>query len=65
MRTDFSSMTREILNAYDISEATLAKMLGISQPRVHRIKKGDVKDPAFSVGKAINRLYDDRPMVTE
>ena len=50
METDFASVTRSVLKAYAYSEADLARELGVSQPTVHRIKTGAVKNPGFATG---------------
>lgn len=62
MDTNFSQITEAVLTAYSLSEAQLAKQLGVSQPTVHRIKKGEVKDPGYSTGRALVELYRARPI---
>ena len=62
MEPNFSDMTQAVLGAYGYSEADLAKELAVSQPTVHRIKTGGVKNPGFSTGSLIIQLYDNRPM---
>lgn len=61
MEPNFSSMTQAILSAYGYSEAELAKELQVSQPTVHRIKTGEVKNPGFTTGQALISLYEARP----
>lgn len=61
MELNFSNITEAVLDAYSLSEAQLAKQLGVSQPTIHRIKKGEVKDPGYSLGKGLVELYRSRP----
>lgn len=61
MDRDFASMTSAVLESYGYSENDLAKVLGTSQPTVHRIKTGEVKNPGFSTGAQIVELFEKRP----
>jgi DNA-binding XRE family transcriptional regulator len=61
MDIDFPSMVAEVLSAYGYTEAQLAKVLEVSQPTVHRIKTGEVKDPGFATGRRIVEIHALRP----
>lgn len=41
-----------------LSEADIAKQIGVSQPTVHRIKHG--VDPAYTTGKRLEELLQDQ-----
>lgn len=61
METNFPKLVSEVLAAYDMSEAKLAKHINVSQPTIHRIKTGQVRDPGYSIGQAIIELHQARP----
>lgn len=61
METNFAEMTVAVLASYELSEADLAKRLGVSQPTIHRIKSGAVKSPNYHLGAKIHELYESRP----
>lgn len=63
MDVDFANMVAEILSAYGYKEAQLAKVLGVSQPTVHRLKTGEIKDPGFGLGRRIVELHSLRPAI--
>jgi predicted transcriptional regulator len=45
------------LIAAGTTEKDLAEKVGCSQPTIHRIKSGDITDPSYSTGKALENLY--------
>jgi predicted transcriptional regulator len=54
-------MTIAILKGMDHSEQSLAKLVGTSQPTIHRIRTGRTKNPGYTVGVAIENLYSQLP----
>lgn len=61
MNTDFANLTQAVLDAYEYSEAQLARRLNVSQPTIHRIKTGEVKSPSYHLGAQLIDLYEQRP----
>lgn len=62
MELNFAEITRAILVHFDLSEGQLAKKVGVSQPTIHRIKTGEIKQPTFQVGSQLVSLYDQIPL---
>lgn len=60
METNFADMTIAVLEAYEYSESDLAKVLNVSQPTVHRIKTGAVKNPGYTTGAKLIELFENR-----
>lgn len=57
---DFPNLIKEIINTGDMSEAKIADHIGnVSQPTIHRIKTGEIKDPGSRIGFAIVHLHKD------
>lgn len=61
MEHNFSIMTEAVLTAFGFSEAELARHIGVSQPTIHRIKSGAIKDPGYSTGAKIKALFESVP----
>ena len=61
MDRDFAEITSAVLDAYGYSEAQLARQLNVSQPTVHRIKKGYIRTLSYQVGAQLIDLYERRP----
>ena len=57
MNANWQKITEEVLEHFEMSEASLARALGCSQPSVHRLKNGLTKDPNFSLGAALLKLH--------
>ena len=60
-KATFSEMIRAVLEAYQWTETDLAAQCGCRQSTINRLKLGQVEDPFYSTGSAIERLYIQRP----
>jgi len=49
-------MIVEILSS-GMTEAELARLSNTTQPSIHRMKKGETKDPGYTTGKAIESIF--------
>lgn len=52
----WKEIVKECLGEY-ISERKLAKLLGVSQPTIHRLKAGTVEEPKYSLGVDILKVH--------
>lgn len=64
MDQDFATVVSECLDAYVMTEAEFAQLVGCSQPTIHQIKTGKVKNPRYTLGLRIMEAYRDRPRPT-
>lgn len=59
--TNFQRVVAETMEAYNWTEVDLAKRIGITQPSLNRIRRGQTKEPRFTVGVKLVALWEDRP----
>lgn len=52
-----SEMVQELINRHGLTEGRIAKLVGVQQPTINRIKRGTVVNASYTTGKAIERLY--------
>ena len=64
MEVNFSEIVRECLDAYVMTEAQFAQLVGSTQSTIHRVKTGKVKYPTYPLGVRIMEAYRDRPRPT-
>lgn len=64
MEVNFSQIVLDCLDAYVMTEAEFAQLVGTTQPTVHKIKTGKIKNPSYPLGVRIMEAYRDRPRPT-
>jgi predicted transcriptional regulator len=56
MATDLQKVIKQLIKA-GFTEKELADKAGCAQPTIHRIKKGEIKNPGFSIGSALQSVH--------
>lgn len=53
---DWAAIVTSVLKIHQMSEADLAKKIGITQPTIHRLKTGEIVEPRYSTGSKLLKL---------
>jgi DNA-binding XRE family transcriptional regulator len=55
----------EDIRTHGVNQATLAKMVGVSEETIGQLKRGLIREPKWGVGNAMLRIRDELLKTTE